>query len=152
MLRKIILLGIILSTVLFISSVSFASNMGNDIQDSIDKTGNTLGNIVNGTMDAGRNAAGAISNVTAGAVNGVKNTMDNMGNMMSENTTDNLNNNNVSNENNTANDYNATRTATTYSADTGNDTIWIWLVLGVTALIIAGLTWYYMVDNRNHHE
>jgi len=144
MVKKIFLLVTMLATILFLTSFSFAANntknLGNDIKDSLDKAGNNVGNWVNDVKDAGQSAMNNVGNATEGAMNDIGN-MTNNGD-----SDDNYRYNGTTNGN-----YAASRTATFENA-TNNGTTWLWVILGVVALIIIGLSWYYMSDNKNNHN
>ena len=161
MLKKIGLYITLIATVLLFTSFSFASNLGNDIKDSMDKTGNTIQNVMNGVTDAGKNAVDNMGNAVNDAANGARDTMNNMANGinnmtddMFDNRDDNNQNNNENNNANTGNGaddgYSAARIAT--FTDTTTNNTWLWIALGVVALAIVGLSWYYMSDNRNNHH
>lgn len=142
MVKKVFLLVTMLATILFLTSFSFAANntknLGNDIKDSLDKAGNNVGNWVNDMKDAGQNAMNNVENATEGAMNHVEN--------MTNNGDSNYRYDGTNNGN-----YTASRTAT-FGNGTNNGTTWVWIILGIVALIIIGLSWYYMSDNKNDHN
>ena len=46
--------------------------------------------------------------------------------------------------------YNATRTATTANTFMGmNSTAWTWLIIGIAAIAIIALVWYYSMQLRS---
>lgn len=116
-------------------SVCFAAqensnvNLGEEITDSLDKTGDSVRNVADDVMNG---------------VNG--NTRNNRNN----------NNNNYDTRNNNmdnnvfTNGYNAVRTSVDDVA-TGNmsTTTWIWIILAVAAIIIVAMVWYYAVQDNN---
>ena len=76
---------------------------------------------------------------------GIKNTAEDIGNSM-QNMFDGDNPNTT-----TGNDYNAARTSADASGTNGMaNTAWIWLILGVTGIIIIALTWYYVSQDNGH--
>lgn len=116
-------------------SVCFAAennsnvNLGEEITDSINKTGDSVRNVTNDVMNG---------------VNG-----------NARNNNNNYNNGNYNRNNNTDNNvftdgYNAVRTSVDDVA-TGNmsTTTWIWIILAVAAIIIVAMVWYYAVQNND---
>lgn len=96
-------------------------------------------NMINDAANGVRNAVGGAENVIEGAVkdttNGIKSTTNTM-----ENRANNTINNNIA--------YSANRTATTTTTDTANfmgmsANMWTWLILGISAIVIIALVWYY---------
>ncbi len=124
-----------------------AMNMVNDaekeMQDSTQKAGNTLkdagntaGNVV---RDAGNTAAGAVTNVT----DSVRNTVDNAMTDDNNDGTPTTNNDN----------YTATRTDANAGTLMGmNATTWTWLIMGLAAIAIVALVWYYsaQITDKNY--
>ena len=152
MFKKASFCFVIIATIILFTSFCFATNLGNEMQNSMDKTGNTVGNVVEGATNAGKEVVNNVGNTLNGAMNGMKEAMNNITDDMDNNTaTGNMINNATSNENDTNNNYTATRTAT-FGTGTDNNTIWIWAILGVVALLIIGLSWYYMSDNKTNHQ
>lgn len=117
-------------------SVCFAAennsnvNLGEEITDSINKTGDSVRNVTNDVMNG----------VNGNARNNNNNNYNN-GNYNRNNNTD----NNVF-----TNGYNAVRTSVDDVA-TGNmsTTTWIWIILAVAAIIIVAMVWYYAVQNND---
>lgn len=112
-------------------SVCFAAdndsnvNLGEEITDSLDKTGDSVRNVADDVM------------------NGV----DGNNNNNNRNT---ANRNNYTDNNVFTEGYNAVRTSVDDVA-TGNmsTTTWIWIILAVAAIIIVAMVWYYAVQNNN---
>lgn len=116
-------------------SVCFAAdddsnvNLGEEITDSLDKTGDSVRNVADDVM------------------NGVD----------GNNSNNNRNNRNTANRNNYTDNngftegYSAVRTSVDDVA-TGNmsTTTWIWIILAVAAIIIVAMVWYYAVQNNNN--
>ena len=115
------------------------------LQDAAEGVRNAVGGAENAIEDGARD----ISNTSRDMTGGMENTAQNM--------TDDTRN---SAQNMTNNDrYTATRT----SAETGttfmgmNATAWTWLIIGIAAIAIVALVWYYgtqlrSYDNNNHDE
>ena len=55
---------------------------------------------------------------------------------------------------NTTTNYNATRTSTNPTFMGMSGTAWTWLIIGIAAIAIIALVWYYsmQVTNNNHHD
>lgn len=155
--HKKLLIGL---TLLFILIIPFTICYANDddMKKASDSAKNAVSGAENAVEGAAKNMGNAIQNIGNSikdgahqAKNEVKNSMDKTGN----NIQNGLNNiGNTMNNNNS--DYNATRTAAegTFMGMTSNT--WSWLILGIAAVAIIGLVWYYSVqlnDNkRNKNE
>ena len=142
MLKKISLFIAVIAAIVLFTSFSFATNLGNEVQSSMEKTGNTMGNMVEGATDAGKNAVNNVGNALSDTMNNIRNGINDMTNDMD---------NNTNSQNDANNNYTAARTAT-FGTGIGSNTMWIWVVLGVVALLIIGLSWYYMSDNKSSHH
>ena len=116
-----------------------AQDAGNTINDSIDKAQNSAGNVGNAVKDAGNEAMNTANNV----VNGAKNTINEI--------TEDRNGNDGTNvaATNNDNNYNATRTAGEGTLLGMNSTTWTWVIMGIAAIAIAALVWYYTVQMNN---
>lgn len=106
-----------------------AKNTGNAIQSA----GNTVINGANQLGNEIKDSANKAGNSIENGANNVKNTIDN------------------NNNNNDNSDYDATRTSGegTFMGMTSNT--WSWLILGIAAIVIIGLVWYYSVQ-LNHNK
>ena len=133
--KLLISLGILLSLI-FSFTICFANN-------GVDNVKNGVRNVVGGAENAVENAAKDISGASKNATGAV------------ENTTNHTNNNShVTTTTNNAG-YNATRTATTGATFMGmNSTAWTWLILGIAAIAIIALVWYYstQLNNSNYNN
>lgn len=105
-----------------------STNLGNEIMDSIDKTGKSINNVVSGNIvkDAGNTVRNAGSDIKDGAKDG-KNTVDGMVNTTNYNTTRTT----------------AEGTATNSGFSTMTTTTWMWIILVVAAIVIIAAIWYY---------
>ena len=158
---KITVIAIITLIFSLIFSVSVFANT-NDIKNAAGDTANFVRNAIGGAEnvleDAANGAAGAIKDGTNAIENGgermgndVKNGMtDTKDAIMSNNTnsmagTTHMNGNGGSNSN-----YSATRTSSTSDITfLGiSNTVWTWLVIGITAVAIISLIVYYMRQNK----
>lgn len=97
-------------------------NLGEEITDSLNKTGESIKNVTNDAMNTGRNDS------------------------------KNNNNNNDNNFRNSGTNYNATRTSvedtTTVGTTNLSTTTWIWIIMAVVAIIIVAMVWYYAVQDN----
>lgn len=119
-------------------SVCFAAdnnsnvNLGEEITDSLDKTGESVRNVADDVM------------------NGVDDvTRDNrQNNATNNNTNDNRDYNRNTDNNVFTEGYDAVRTSVD-EVTTGNmsTTTWIWIILAVAAIIIVAMIWYYAVQD-----
>lgn len=128
--KKILLFTFLVLALLFINSVVFAdnTNLGDELKDSMNKAGNAVQNVTNAVTDTAGNMMNRDNN------NNHNN--DNNDNTTGRVTTDNMNAGN--------NGYTTVRTAN--NAFGMSETTWVWLVLGIVALSIILLSWYYMSD------
>ena len=132
---------------IFAFTTCFANNNG--IKDAA----NGVRDVVGGAENAVEDTARDISNTSKDLTNDVGNGMKNIGNTMKENG-DNNNTKKDTNNNTTVgmmdNNYTATRTATTGSTFMGmNATAWTWLIIGIAAIAIVALVWYYSMQLRS---
>ena len=134
MLKKIFLTLSTLSFLFCFGTLTLASNIGAEVKDSANKTGNTINNALNGTKDAATNAGNTINNGLNHAGQAIQNTV----NIPRAATVD---------RTNTGSNYVATRTAANQPLNT-MATAWSWTIVGITTVAIGGLIWYYMSDTN----
>ncbi len=132
--KSIFTFSLIVIALFFSFSCVFAAedNM-NNVKNNMVDTVNNAGNVV---QDTASGAAGVVKN----GINGISNATQQMTNDV----------NNAGNDMNS--DYTATRTATENnmeSATTGFNNIWTWVIVGIIAIVIIALIWYYVSQN-NH--
>lgn len=125
-------------------------NLGNEIMDSIDKTGHSFNNVVSGNVvkDAGNminNEGRRINNGVNNVENGLRDTganiRDDRNNIANDRT-----NGNYNNYNTVRTTAEGTRTAT---ANVMSTTTWMWIILVVAAIIIIAAIWYYATQNND---
>lgn len=136
---KSLIIFFIILAILFISTISFATNdMGNNIKSGIHSVTDT---IVDGTANLANDVRGGIQN----AENTVENGARNVGNTVSEGMND------VGTAITDNNRYTATRTTAidAVEAEIMNSSIWTWIILAIAAVIIVSLVWYY-ASQHNH--
>lgn len=107
-----------------------------------------------------QDAANGVRNVVGGAENTVEDAAKGVSNA-SKNTTENMENgankagNAMTNNNNNA--YSATRTSTNATTNTFmgmSATAWTWLIIGIAAIAIVALVWYYgmQLNSTNYDD
>ncbi len=125
---------------LIIGIFSFTTCLANDgIGEAVDGVRNVVGGAENAVEDAAKD----ISNASKDATSKMEQGANNVGNAV-KNTTNNVMNND--------NNYTATRTSTTDNTFMGmNATAWTWLILGIAAIAIVALVWYYSMQLRSNN-
>lgn len=111
----------------------------NTVRNVVGGAENTIENAAKGVSNTSKNATGAVENggknVTGTVENTGKNTAGKTENVMTTGTKN----------NDTA--YSATRTSTGTPKFMGmTSTAWTWLILGIAAIVIIGLVWYYSMQ------
>lgn len=103
-----------------------AKNAGNAVKDA----GNTLTNGANQMGNEIKDSANKAGNSIENGANNVKDAIDN---------------------NNDNSDYDATKTSGEGTFMGMTSTTWSWLILGIAAIVIIGIVWYYSVQ-LNHNK
>ena len=136
-----IIITFAISLIFFIPS-AFANNMASDAANGVR---NAVGGAENAVEDAAKGTAGAVKNGINTMSNGAQNTMNTVGNDAK----------NVATESANKAEYTATRTATetnnNFLGFMGNN-MWAWIVVGIVALIVIGVIWYYMARQGNYRD
>ena len=129
--RKALFIVLTFTLILFICSISFATN---DVKNGISNITNTM---VDGAARLGNDVKSGINNASDTVENGARD----LGNAMS---------NGMQNmDNNMNSDYNATRTTASdmTSGNATNPNVWTWIAIAVAGIVIVGLVWYYAVEH-----
>ncbi len=129
---------------IFSFSICFANS------DGLGTAVNDVRNFVGGTENTIENAAKDISNTSKSATGTLENDMN-------HNTNEVTSNHSVpeASKRVTPNNYSATRTGTEGTTIMGmNSTAWTWLIIGIAAIAIIAVVWYYSMQftNRNNHR
>ena len=143
--NKKMLASLLVFALLLFSSVCFATNAGEEVQNSADKSKTTMENmgqgIENMAHDVGngiQGAASSVGNAVQGAAsdigNGVQDMFDGDGHNRTTTT-------GTAGTDGTG--YSATRTSTGLNGGMTN-TAWIWLILGILGVVIVSLVSYYV--------
>ena len=146
--NKKILIGLLALIFICYASVCFASN-----------NGSTMQNFANNTDSALENIGNSMRNVTTDVRDGVQGAADSIGNGVQDMFDGDDNNDDGQtmmswSDTGTTGGYTATRTGTD-AGDGGagagmSDTAWVWLILGITGVVIVALTWYYVTQDTSH--
>ncbi len=147
--KKFLTSFLVFIVVLLISATCFATNtdLGTEMQDSANKAGESMQNAGNGMMNMANDIGNGIQDMAEGIGNGIRDTAQGIGAGVEDmfdgddmNTT-------------TGTNYNATRTSADVTGTTGMaNTAWIWLILGITGIVIVALTWYYVSQDNGHNS
>ena len=140
--KKLYAIFAIIVAIIFSFSLCFAA------EDVLKDATNTVRNAVNNTEDAVEGAMHNAGEAIHDSTEKTENTMENAGNKIegTGNTLAKDTKNTTSRVTNTNNDgYDATRTATNGNATFMgmNSTAWTWLILGIAAIAIIAVVWYY---------
>lgn len=142
MYKKLLITLGILTSIIFSFTICLANDAGTMVKDAA----NGVRNVVGGAENTVENAAKDISNTS-------KNATENMEKGANTTVKDNYTNQETTTTNNARrNNYNATRTATDTKANTFmgmNATAWTWLIIGIAAIAIVALVWYYATQVRS---
>lgn len=144
--KKLFISFAILISLIFSFTICFANDGGNMVKDAADNVRNAVGGVENTVENAAKDVANTSKNVTGNMEDGANNVGNNM-----ENNNHN-NQQNTSTNNLKSNDYNATRTSTGTTSNTFmgmNATAWTWLIIGIVAIAIVALVWYYAMQTRS---
>lgn len=126
--------------------------------DELQKAANSVRNVVGGAENAVEDAAKSVSNTTKGATNNIEKGANNAGNEIKSSANKAGNNvrtatNNVGNAvTGNTNHYTATRTSANNTFMGMNSTAWTWLILGIAAIAIIALVWYYSAQLNNNNK
>ena len=145
--KKKFLIAIIVLAAIFSLSFSFcfaeenknsnSVNLGNEITNSMNKTGQNAKNMVNGAMNIGQDMKNEMGDMGKKIVNGASQVV--------EGVKDGMNNMN----NNPTSGYYAERTSIdSENTDVGmTSTTWMWILFAVAAAIIMLAIWYFATQN-----
>ena len=138
MYKKLLITFILLVASILSCTLCFANDAGTMGQDASNAVKNVVGGAENAVKDAANGISNGSQNITRDMENGAKNVTESTV-IKTENVTQGTMN--------TA--YNATRTATDIDAGGTttfmgmNATSWTWLIMGIAAIAIVALVWYY---------
>ena len=136
--KKFLISFAIILVSIFSFTVCFATdglgNVANDVR-------NVVGGVENTVENAVENAVRDVSNVSKDVTGSVENGI----------------NSDTHNSMSRTNNYNTTRVATGSSNMSGgmSASAWTWLILGIVAIAIIAVVWYYsmqLTNGRNNHD
>lgn len=139
MYKKLLLSAVVLVAIVFSFNVCFAND---GLKDAADGVRNVVGDAENAVEDAAKD----ISNASKNATGDIEKGANNVGNDMKNTANSTMDNAKKDFAETTNNDYMATRTSTATTENTFmgmNATAWTWLILGIAAIAIIALVWYY---------
>lgn len=162
MVKKSLIAGLIAIILSLCCGLCFAAeqknetsvNLGNEITQSIDKTGQSMRNLTEDTFSTNMidDARNGIQNISRNMTNGINNMGASMTDGMNH-VDDGIVNATETNEKDNAGNYNTTRTTTEATTATGftamSTTTWMWIILAVAAIIIIAAIWYYATQNND---
>ena len=135
MYKKLLISFSILIAMILSFTVCFANN------NMLENAANGVRNVVGGAENAVEDAAKDVSNTSKEATNNIENGANNAKNTVTDN-----------HDGTKTNNYTATRTATDGTAHTFmgmSSTAWTWLIIGIAAIAIVALVWYYAAQMRS---
>ncbi len=132
-----ILTTILLFIVLLLCSAScFANNdtnLGNEVQDSAQKSQTTLQSAGEGIKNIASDIGNGVQDAAQDVGRGVEDMFDGNDNMRAS-----------------TGNYTATRTSTDgMTGGAMTNTAWVWLILGIVGVVIVALTWYYVSQSND---
>lgn len=147
--RKYLISFTIALSLVFSFSVCFANN------DGLGTAANEVKNFVGGVENTVENAAKDVSNVSKDATGTLENDMNHHTNMSSSNHLSNVMSSGTSKVTGT-NNYSAKKTSTDDNTRIMGMTAnaWTWLIIGIAAIAIIAVVWYYSMQftNTNRHN
>lgn len=129
-------------TIAFLILFSSTFCLANNNETGLEKATNNVRNFVGGVENSVENAAMDVSNVSKDATGGMQNALD--GNNMNFNAMGKMDNN-----------YNTSRVVAESTNVMGMSfTAWTWIILGITAIGIIAIVWYYSMQftHNNSHD
>ncbi len=136
--KKIFVSLVLAVCVIFSFTFCLANN-----EDGLGKAANDVRNFVGGVEDKVENGARDISNASKDATGSFENTMNG-----DENRRNNNGSMGLTNDNNGR--YSATRTSTDNNVMGMSSTAWTWLIVGIAAIAIIAIIWYYSMRMNNN--
>ena len=129
----------LLSTCLFLLitcsfTLCFAQELSTDMEDLGEKTKNSITTMTDDMKNNTENLVTDAKSSMDNMVQDTKNGMENTDTMIYEEPVD--------------SNYTATRTSTEATLLGMNSTAWTWLIVGIAAITIFALIWYYVMQSR----
>ncbi len=150
--KKVFIIFAIIIGIIFSFSVCFAADehplkdAANTVRDAVNNTEDAVEGAMHNAGDAIKNSTEKTENTMENAGNAVKNT----GNTVEKDMT------NATSRTTNNDTYTAARTSTNGNATFMgmNATAWTWLILGIAAIAIIAVVWYYstQITSDNNHS
>lgn len=140
MYKKLLISAVVLVAIVFSFNVCLAND---GLKDAADGVRNVVGDAENAVEGAAKD----ISNASKNATGDIEKGANNVGNDIKNTANSTMDNAKKDFTGTTNNDYMATRTSTAATTENTfmgmNATAWTWLILGIAAIAIIALVWYY---------
>lgn len=142
--KKFLVSLLLVLSLIFTVSFCYANenmqNAGENAKDALNSTGKAIENAAQGTGEMIQDGANAVKDGAQNMGNAIKDGVENTGDAI-RNGADNTDN------------YNATRTEAEGDFMGMTNNTWSWIILGVAAIAIIALVWYYSSQvNRNKYN
>lgn len=144
--KKLLISFVLILSLIIPFGICYAND---EMQKASDSAKNAISGAENAIEGAAKNTGNAIKDGMNQAGNMIKDSASKAGNSI-QNGVDNLENS----MSNTSTNYDATRTSAEGTFMGMTSTTWSWLILGIAAIAIIGLVWYYSVqlnNGKNNH-
>lgn len=138
MYKKLLISIAVLTIAIFSCSVCLANN---GLQNAAEDVRNAVGGAENAVEDAAKDISNTSKNATGNLEKGANNT-------------ENHNTTNTEKTTTTDGNYTANRTSTAanHTFMGMNATTWTWLIIGIAAIAIVALVWYYSMQVRSSNR
>lgn len=137
--KKILLTIVTMILLLSVCVYSFAmDNVVNDVRDFVGDTENTVENVAGDAVNGVRDGINAVEGGTENVIDDVEDGMEDTENTITGTTTDDDNDG-----------YTASMTSADQSVDNLTSNMWTWIVIGVFAIAIALMIWYYVRNKKS---
>ena len=164
MVKKSLIISLTIIILSLCCGISFAvennsnsTDLGNEITQSMNKTGDSIGNVSNAVFSVNmvENAKNTITDGVSSITNMMTNGMDSVNNTINKDMRNEENGMrkeeqyNVTREN--YGNYNTTRTTTEGNIANNNmsTTTWMWIILVVASIVIIAAIWFYATQDNN---
>ena len=154
--KKLLISILLILSLIFSVSFCYAENenmqnAGENAKNALNSTGNAIEDAAKGTGDMMRDGVNAVKDGAQNLGNNIKNGVEDTGNAI-KNGVDDMNNNDNMNNDNANNNYDATRTQAEDNVMGMAGNTWSWIIVGVAAIAIIGLIWYYTTQQTNRNR
>lgn len=153
--HKKLLIGIaIILSIILSFTICFANDelqkAANSVRDAVGGAENAVEDAAKGVSNASKDATKSMEDGAGNAGNAIKDGADNLGNAVKDSAD--KAGNTVKNAMTGNANYTATRTSSENTFMGMNSTAWTWLILGIAAIAIIALVWYYSMQLNNKNN